>query len=217
MHKIASLQIAGLEMTDHSEAASTAGSDPTPGPTKDWWTEAVNAYLPSVYRFVRARAPADAVDDLVQETFVAAAQSLGQFDPDRGVIWGWLCGIARRKIAAFYRRTNRSAALAEARSGLHAEKDLIAEAVDRETLLPPEICQRFEFCKLAGAALSSLDPAQREVLLARYEEDLSLEEIGRRIDRSRSATNSLLHRARQALRRAFLDLLHDDTELEDIL
>jgi len=27
----------------------------------------------------------------------------------------------------------------------------------------------------------------------------------------------LLHRARQALRRAFLDLLHDDTELEDIL
>lgn len=32
---------------------------------REWWTETVETYLAPMYRFVRARVPAEAVDDLV--------------------------------------------------------------------------------------------------------------------------------------------------------
>ncbi len=52
-------------------------------------------------------ADSNTVGDIVQETFLAAARALDQFDPDRGTAWAWLAGIAHRQIALHWRRAGR--------------------------------------------------------------------------------------------------------------
>lgn len=41
-------------------------------------------------------------EDLVQETFMTAFQSLGRYK--EGNVYGWLCGIARHKVMDYFRK-----------------------------------------------------------------------------------------------------------------
>jgi RNA polymerase sigma-70 factor (ECF subfamily) len=61
-------------------------------------------YVYAVHRFVSrmAASDADAVDDLVQATFVSAFQAAGQFRGDH--VRGWLFGIAANHVRGFARR-----------------------------------------------------------------------------------------------------------------
>ncbi len=170
------------------------------------WPAAVDALLGPMYRFVRALAPAEAVDDLVQETFVAASHGIRQFD-QRSPLWNWLTAIARNKIADHYRRSGSRGVLTEALDMLGSDHAQVQRALLSESALPDEICERREFQALARAALCALSPEQQECLVGRYYEALSLDELGRRLGTSRSLINTRLYRARQALRQAFLRLL----------
>ena len=96
------------------------------------------------------------------------------------------------------------------------EDGRVREAIAAESPLPDEICEREEFRLLARAALSTLEPRHREILIGRYYEDLSLAELGDRLDLSTSAANSLLHRARLELRDAFLRLIGEATQTKEI-
>src|SRR5215472_7422624 len=72
--------------------------------------EFVNTYTDAVYSFIRRRLSPrhDLVDDLVQEVFLAAWESLNSF---RGSspLRAWLLGIARHKVEDYYRRLLQSA------------------------------------------------------------------------------------------------------------
>src|SRR5262249_46949550 len=67
--------------------------------------EFVNTCTDAVYSFIRRRLSPrhDLVDDLVQEVFIAAWESLNSF---RGTspLRAWLLGIARHKVEDYYRR-----------------------------------------------------------------------------------------------------------------
>src|SRR5262245_65696738 len=54
------------------------------------------------------------VADVVQETFLAAARSAAAYDPKRGSLWLWLCGIARRHAALHYRKEQRQQRIQQA-------------------------------------------------------------------------------------------------------
>jgi RNA polymerase sigma-70 factor, ECF subfamily len=58
-----------------------------------------------VYRYVRHRLipRIDAVDDLVQEVFLAAWHDLGTFRGESS-LKAWLLSIARHKVEDYYRR-----------------------------------------------------------------------------------------------------------------
>ena len=60
-----------------------------------------------VHGFCRRAAGADAADDLTQQVFVEAWRTRGGFDPERGVVPGWLIGIARNLIARHGRQSAR--------------------------------------------------------------------------------------------------------------
>lgn len=65
----------------------------------------VTQYADCVYGYVRHRlAPrADLVDDVVQDVFVAALESLSNFRGNSS-LRSWVLGIARHKVEAYYRQ-----------------------------------------------------------------------------------------------------------------
>src|SRR6266850_1829297 len=65
-------------------------------------------HLPMVYRFVSMRLGRDHadIDDVVQETLIGAARSIGSLRSERdGAVPAWFLTIARHKVADHFRRS----------------------------------------------------------------------------------------------------------------
>src|SRR5262249_19306208 len=67
-------------------------------------------YFPAVWRYVCVRLGGNQHDaeDVVSETWIAAIRGIHGFDSKRGVVYGWLVGIAKNKVNDFLRRKKRT-------------------------------------------------------------------------------------------------------------
>ena len=142
-----------------------------------------------LYGFVFARVGGNAAtaEDIVQETFLEAVRSAHTFRGE-SALRTWLCTIARRRLARFYESERRTEV---ARSGLRlVEDDHHDEAI--------EVDQRDEVVRALGA----LSPLHRQVLVLKYLDDRTVEDIAEELGRSRVQVQSLLQRARVGLRKA---------------
>ena len=121
----------------------------TPSPRRCWRTVA------------RLMGPGSAdVADVVQETFLAAARSARTYDPDRGTLWLWLWGIARRHVAVHYRKENRH--------DLAARNGLLLHCLHGEEPTPPELLATAELTALVRSTLTELPIEYEALLTARY-------------------------------------------------
>ncbi len=121
-----------------------------------------------VHGFCRRAVGADAADDLTQQVFVEAWRTRERFDPERGVVPGWLIGIARNLVARHGQLASRlptPVANAEATEPPTADvtPDLLA---DRLTV---------------AAALDVLTEPQRATLRLSFYDGLSQAEIADRL------------------------------------
>lgn len=139
------------------------------------------------YVFARVGGNTATAEDIVQETFVEAMRSAHTFRGDSSVRT-WLCTIARRRLARFYEAERRSEV---ARSGLRLVED---DTADEEV----EVDQRDEVVRALGA----LSPLHRQVLVLKYLDDRSVEDIAEELGRTRVQVQSMLQRARVGLRKA---------------
>jgi len=143
-----------------------------------------------IYRITNAGV-AD-VEDLVVETFEAAFRSLVEF---RGASSPrtWLCGIATRVCLRHLRRRARLlrgvSRLARARRGASTGAEPLVEA------------ERRERDERVQAALRSLDPASRAIVVLHHIEDVPLAEIADLLQVPEGTIKSRLYRARERLRR----------------
>jgi len=143
-------------------------------------------YKDVVYRFAwRMTNSHDLAEDITQDVFLSLLRQPAKFDATRGQMRSYLLGIARNlALKAFRQGKNRWGAL--------DCEDFIAEPVDivgRET------------ADIVGAAVQSLPPFQREVLILSYYEGLSVAEIAQSVKAEVGTVKSRLHRARENLRR----------------
>lgn len=134
-------------------------------------------------------------EDVWQETLVAAVNSLASFKA-QSRLFTWMCAIARLKVAGFYRQTKKALPL-EGNDGFSVEH--LETMIDHEPLPEALINRRETRCKVIET-LQALPEEYRLVLLARYQEELSVEETSKRLNRSYKATESLLSRARLAFK-----------------
>lgn len=126
-----------------------------------------------------------AAEDLTQETFAAVVIAARMGRPE-ALTMPWVIGVARHKLVDHYRRTardERSLALAWAQS---------SEMVELEHLDGADPARVLEM-------MCNLSPEHRLVLILKYVDELSAQEIATTLNRSLHATNSLLSRARRAL------------------
>ena len=124
------------------------------------------------------------IDDLAQETFLAAYRKLDQFDPALP-FWPWLRGIAQYALLN-ERRIRRADPLDDT---LHA---LCVEEADRLEAL--EVSEAIADC------LETLPPASRRLVDGRYRDGLPIDGLARREGRGAKAVSVALVRIRIALR-----------------
>jgi RNA polymerase sigma-70 factor, ECF subfamily len=162
------------------------------------WDSAYGRHVAAVYGCVSALMPRDrqAAEEVHQQVWLAAIESIHGFDPAKGDFRGWICGIARRQVAWHYRRHRPQAAA--------GTKDV--SDVQDEALLPPDVAEQVELGAQVRAAVATLADESQAVLLAKYVDGLSVNEIAAQRGKSPKAVESLLSRTRQRLR----DLLRTD-------
>ena len=115
----------------------------------------------------------------------------------------WLSYIARNCIRTVLRRAGKDEAVGTAE---HVDGQMLSAFRNvGSSPLPADILQRRETRELVAAALSKLRCEYREVLIDRYYEQRPVKAIARSRGVTEGAVKSLLHRARQAFRNAFVN------------
>jgi len=134
---------------------------------EDAFAEVVRRYGRVVERVARSVA-GEAAEDVVQQTFLSAWLARARFDPHRGDLGTWLCGIARnRGIDAL--RSNRRHAVLRPLEG--------AEQVACPEEGPAEITSRRAHAAEIRGALLRIPPAQRTALTLAYFGEMTQTEI----------------------------------------
>lgn len=181
---------------------SAGGVRPADERDGERWTfeELHRAYGRDLRRFVKRRVrDPELTSDIVQEAFLRAYRAKDGFDQERPV-WPWLSTIARNLI----RNTIRDEYRRRARVQTDLDSYEIARTADDRSEVDPERSYTAAQRRAAiAAALLSLAPRQRRVLLLRVTEELSYDDIAAQESLSLDAVKSLLKRARQAFREAY--------------
>ncbi len=172
---------------------------------RDAWLKLYDLYADKLWHNV-ARLMGDdpaSVADIVQETFLAAARSAGNFDPRRGCLWVWMWVIAKRQVALHYRKYRPNAALVQAQkwwTSLNGQKDDWLQGTEKP---PAEVLESRELAELVRYTLEELPAEYQVLLMAKYVDGAAVQEIADQVNGSSIAVRSKLARARKAFRGVF--------------
>lgn len=147
-------------------------------------------------------------EDVVQETFLQAHQSLGQFrGSSEAEFTSWLRRILASQIAnqvrRFYGARRRDVRLErQLDAEMNKSSQRIARALVTGHSTPSEKAARRERAVLLAEALQRLPPDYREVIVLHHLEGLTLADAAQRMGRSTGSVEKLWMRALAQLRRA---------------
>jgi len=134
---------------------------------------------------------ADLVEDLAQETFIAAYEHLGDFKIDQD-FGPWVKGIARNKLLMHLRRTyQHGEALVKLKA--KAAQEMLEDVTRLQSRDANDAVDRLKAC------FQGLPERMLGVLRARYFERESVTTIAGKLGTSVSAISSLLFRGRKEL------------------
>ena len=133
----------------------------------------------------RGRSLQDGAEDLLQDVWLDVLRQLPRLK-DPQALSAWLYRIARDRAYGRMRRLRRAEPLDEAN---------VVDAVEVEAEFSPEEAARIH------AALDQLPSEQREVLVLRFLEDMTYEQIAGVVGCQLGTVRSRIHYGKQALRR----------------
>ena len=138
--------------------------------------DAFPTLYPKLYRLVRIRvAHTQDAEEIVSKTVETMLQRLHRFDPNRGSVDAWATGIAKQHLLHYWRDKKPIIDLAE------AEHLATANASIHDDLA-------------VDALLNSLTETQRSLMILRYVDGYSAEELAPKFSVTPSALRQQLHR-----------------------
>ncbi len=150
-------------------------------------------------------------EEVHQDVWLAAVNSVEEYDPARGTLRDWLLGIARKRIALYYRRRQ-----AERNRTMKPHEETCLEAEEPASVVVPEECvEQVERAAVVRAALLAMPEDRRQVLIEKYVGGLPVREIAERSGRTDTAVASLLSRAREQLRQLVRWYFPENSEVEN--
>jgi RNA polymerase sigma-70 factor (ECF subfamily) len=153
---------------------------------EDAYRELVGRFGPRLRYFLRKLVgQIDRADDLAQEVWIDVLRQLPRLK-DTGAFTTWMYRIAHGKAMLFWRRNGRAPVTIPDVEWIAEKEDDTFSAEDAASI---------------HAGLDKLEPAQREVLVLRFLEEMSYEEIGQIVECPLGTVRSRIHYAKAALRR----------------
>lgn len=138
-----------------------------------------------------------AAEDLVQDTYLAAAGSLDSFE-GRSSTYTWLYGIMRNKFRGWLRSKRRHVSL-QAMAEQSGDAVNASELVGSDEPGAHEQYVRRETAHIVREALDALPPHHRNVLALRYLERMSYKEIAEALGCSLGTVKSRIHYALRSI------------------
>ena len=148
-------------------------------------------FAPKLRRYLATKLPEQEVEEVLQDTFLSAFDSLPLYRGEANV-FSWLVSIARHEVADFYRKKY-------VRIAVEQTSPLFENMVS-ETLSPEFVYEKKKIEKKFFQVYRGLTQQYQDILSYRYELSMSVKEIAERMDLSFKATESLLFRARLAFK-----------------
>jgi RNA polymerase sigma-70 factor (ECF subfamily) len=169
------------------------------------WHALYDEFAPSIWQSVaRWLGPRHAeIGDVVQETFMAAASAARGYDASRGSLGMWLSGIARNKVALYFRKQKRHERVTPGPDGAAAAGRLMLWLEDQQ-YDPGAALHAAETAGLVRATLTALPADYETLLVAKYIDGASVEQLAAVERATPVAIRSKLARARQAFRELFV-------------
>ena len=167
-------------VTDAELVARTRRGD------KEAFGDLYERYQDALFRYVYYRVgnQRDA-EDLTEEVFLKVWESIGRFRGD-AAFRSWVYRIAHNMVIDHYRTRKDSVALSQ--GGVVAEEQA---GVERQLLAK-------ERATLLAKAISSLSPLHQQVLILRFIDGFSTEEVAEILERETGTIRVLQHRALKA-------------------
>ncbi len=160
------------------------------------------AYAPLVRRYqaplnrylfrLGCRSQSDA-DDILQEVFLKAYRNLNDYDPSLKFS-SWIYRITHNEAMTFFRKVSRVPQVARDEDEVAAFENIVAEADPAA-----ETEARMDAAALR-AAIDRLDPKYRDVLILRFLEERTYEEISDILRKPPGTVATLISRAKARLR-----------------
>ena len=154
------------------------------------FTKLYEEHFDKVYRYVVLRiGNKTEAEDITQQVFVNAFQSISSYKWRGTPFAAWLFRIARNQVIDRLRKMTKEARspIGELSSSANTDPELLAE-------------QKFDIEQLT-AATKRLTQAQQEVISLRFAGGLSTAEVAKAMGKSRGAVKALQHSALVALRK----------------
>jgi RNA polymerase sigma-70 factor (ECF subfamily) len=141
-------------------------------------------YAQAIFRYIVCRVPTTAdAEDLTAEVFVSMVENLPTYQITGAPFEAWLYRIASARTADFYRKFHR-----------RPQTELSDNLHDGAPLPEEEILQKQTLDQLR-AALRQLPEDYQSILILRFVERKSHEEVAQLLDKSVAAVKSAQHRA----------------------
>lgn len=149
-------------------------------------------HFDKVYRYVYFRVSVRSeAEDITQEVFLKALQSIGSFKWREVPFAAWLFRIAHNMVIDHMRKQSKRKVVPLEEAWAVSTEDPVAITE-----------QRFEMADLA-AALKRLPPAQQEVISLRFMAEMPIAEVARTLKKSEGTVKALQFNGTVTLRRIF--------------
>ena len=150
-------------------------------------------YLPIILRYAqRILDNSSAAEDIAQETLIVLWLKAEQFNPAKSQLTTWLHTIAHNKCTDYWRAQQRVMTLSESKSKSEdSHNDHLEVSAPADSEVDGQYIRKW---------LQSLPPRQRHALVLTYYQSLSNKEVGEVMGLGVRAVESLLVRARTAMK-----------------
>lgn len=143
--------------------------------------DAFPTLYPKLYRLVRIRvAHTQDAEEIVSKTVETMLTRIGRFDKERGPIDAWATGIAKQHIRHYWR-----------------DKKSLIDLAEADRLATTNVSIHDDLA--VDALLDSLTETQRSLMILRYVDGFSAEELAPKFSVTPSALRQQLHRIKQKL------------------
>lgn len=147
-------------------------------------------YAPAIYRYLVRRTDNKRVaEDLTGVVFLKMLDAVQKQQAWTDTFVGWLFRIAHNAVVDYFRRSGRRT------------EDELEDWLESHAETPEWVAERSTRLTRIHAALNALTADQAQVILLRFGEELSHQEVAEMMGKSEGAIKLLQHRAIHALRR----------------